>query len=332
MARPAARLPLVAALALAAAGGPVRAEEPETARATLAFGFPADGTVRFVRTLESRTGPAPGAAASPTAPAALEKSVTAEVSLENAGRRKDGTFEVLLAFGRVRFASAALLPDGKELLSDRALPKEKAVRAAALPDLVLGGTTTALLVDALGVCRGATEDSLEHKARARALGLDAAEAAALPAHLSGPRLLREYSRAVAALPVPKEPLEVGGTFGIATPVGDGRGRSGFYASQTLKVAAIEADAVVVEGEGRVAWAVDERARKADEPLAEVRVLRSTVASKFRLAHADALPLEGTWEFTWLWEERAPGEESFHRREGREKSTLRRVDAWPSGAK
>ena len=100
----------------------------------------------------------------------------------------------------------------------------------------------------------------------------------------------------------------------------------------MTVLAVEADAVVVEGKGRVLWAVDEKARKAGEELPTVRVFRSTVASKFRLSRADALPIAGSWEFTWAWEERAAGAETFHRREGREKATLQRVAAWPSGAK
>jgi hypothetical protein len=323
---------LLAALLLLPGVGPARGEEPAPGGATLAFGLPLDGPLRFVRTLEAKSGPAAGTPAGPGAPPAIEKTVVTEISLERAARRKDGTHEVLLGFGAIRFASPALLPDGSEARSDRALPKEPRARAAALPDLVLGGTTTEILLDPAGVCRGATEDSLEHAARTRTLGLDAAEAKSLAIHLSGRRLLREYGRAMAALPVPGEPLAVGGSFGVATPVGDGGGRSGFYASQTLTVTAIDADAVSVEGKGRVFWADDERARKAGEPLPVVRVLRSTVASRFRIARADGLPLEGSWEFDWASEEKAPGEESFHRRVGREKATLKRVAAWPSAAK
>jgi len=311
-----------------------RGEEPAPAPAgvKLVFGFPVDAPLRFVITRASKDAPAPGTPAGPGAPAAIEKTVTAEVSVELAAKRKDGTFEALLGFGRVRWVSDLSGANASELRSDRALPKDAPLRAAALRDLVLGSTTTAILIDPTGLCRGVTEDSLEHKARTNALGLDKSEAATLPALLAGPRLLREYGRVVATLPVPADPVVVGGTFGIATPVGEGEGRSGLYASQTLTVTAIEADAIVVEGKGRVAWADDERARKAGEPLPTVKVLRSEVSSRFRIARADGLPLAGSWEFDWAWERRDPGQEAFHRREGREKATLQRVAAWPSGAK
>ncbi|HEU4394494.1 MAG TPA: hypothetical protein VFS92_02950 [Planctomycetota bacterium] len=334
MKRLAARVALMLAIPLAAAGGAARGEEPAPAPAgvKLVFGFPLDAPLRFVLTRASKDAPSPGTPAGPGAPPAIEKTVTAEVSLELAAQRKDGTFEALLGFGRIGWVSDLLGPGGSELRSDRALPKEAPVRAAALRDLILGSTTTAILIDPTGLCRGVTEDSLEHKARTTALGLDKAEAATLPALLAGPRLLREYGRVVATLPVPAEPVSVGGTFGIATPVGEGEGRTGFYASQTLTVTAVEADAIVVEGKGRVAWADDERARKAGEPLPEVKVLRSEVSSRFRIARADGLPLAGSWEFEWAWQRKEPGEETFHRREGREKSTLQRVAAWPSGAK
>jgi len=316
-------------LALAPAAPAARGEEPPAPdRVALSFGFPAEGPVRFVRTLRSRVGAAPGSAG----PAPVETSVVAEFSLELAGKRKDGSLEVLLGYGRIRFASESLPPGAAELRSDRALPKEGPLRAAALPDLVLGGTSTALLLDPSGRCVGATEDSLEHGARTKALGLDRAEAASLPVHLSGPRLLREYGRAMGALPVPAEPVAIGGTFGIATPVGPGAGRSGFYASQTLTVTGVDADAVSVEGKGRVAWADDERARKAGEPLPSVKVLRSSVSSKFRISRKDGMPLAGAWEVEWAWQEKPVGEESFHRREGSEKAALERVAAWPSGGK
>ena len=320
------------AIPLLLGSGAARGEEPAPAGVKLVFGFPVDAPLRFVLTRESKDAPAAGTPAGPGAPPAIEKTVTAEISLELAAKRKDGTFEALLGFGRIRFASAPLLAPGTELRSDLPLPKESPVRAAALRDLVLGGTTTAILIDPAGMCRGVTEDSLEHKSRTNTLGLDKAEAATLPALLAGPRLLREHGRVVGLLPVPKEPLAVGGTFGIATPAGEGEGRSGFYASQTMTVTAIDAEAVVVEGKGRIAWAVDERARKAGEPLPEVRVLRSTVASRFRLSRADALPIAGSWEFEWVWQGKAAGADAFHRREGREKVVLQRVAAWPSGAK
>ena len=224
-----------------------------------------------------------GAAAAGAGDAVIEKTVTAEVSLELAGVRKDGTFEALLGYGRVLWKSPTALPDGSELRSDRKLPAEKAVRAAAMADLVPGHTSTAILVEPSGVCRGATEDSLEYKARTTALGLDRAEAATLPIHLAAPRMLREYGRVVAALPVPKEPLAVGGTFGIATPVGEGTGRSGFYASQMMTVLAVEADAVVVEGKGRVLWAVDEKATYRQETGRLIRWARANKLTGCRLS-------------------------------------------------